>query len=111
MASPETENPNVKLSIDKPTASPVTKREVNYTSVSISKESMPFIATLKEAALKQVNATISTQMVMDFAVKMAMDHIDEIGAYAREKIVDPRVADYLRLQKELLAAGLLPDQK
>ncbi|ALW86308.1 hypothetical protein AUC43_15190 [Hymenobacter sedentarius] len=116
MAKSETDNSSPRLTKVNPTvrAIPersVAKREVNYTSVSISKTALPKIAQLKEIALKEMQPALSTQMVMDFAVEMAMRHQDELVAYARRNTVDPRVAQFLRLQEELAAAGLLPEQK
>ena len=84
------------------------KRDINYTSISISKTHLHYIADLKEYAQQELGQNITGQVANDFALEIAWEHRKQLPDFLEKHKPDPRVAAFKKLYAELAAEGKLP---
>lgn len=84
------------------------KREVTYTSTTVSKDRLHIIQEVKDHAKKHLNVVLTSQQVNDFALDMAKNNLAELRAFVANNVQDPEVEAFLKMKAKLEAAGKLP---
>ena len=84
------------------------KRDVTYTSTTVSKTHIDIIARIKQYAQDTHGVVMTSQQVNDYALETGLKHIAELEQFIAENVRDPEVEAFLKMKARLEAAGKLP---
>lgn len=84
------------------------KRDVTYTSTTVSKTHIDILNQVKAYAQDTLKVVLTSQQVNDFALEMASKHREELKDFVAKNVRDPEVEAFLKMKAKLEAAGKLP---